>query len=53
MNYKKVITAILLVSDGSINHSYFQENFSISKDELIKMFDDINTELNNMIMVFI
>jgi len=48
MNYKKVITAILLVSDGSINHSYFLENFSISKDELIKIFDDTNTELNNM-----
>ena len=46
MNYKKVITAILLVSDGSINHSYFQENFDINKDELIKIFDDINTELN-------
>jgi len=48
MNYKKVITAILLVSDGAINHSYFQENFNISKDELIKMFEDINTELNKM-----
>ena len=46
MNYKKVITAILLVSDGSINHTYFQENFSLSKDDLIKIFDDINTELN-------
>ena len=46
MNYKKVITAILLVSDGSINHTYFQENFSLSKDDLIGIFDDINTELN-------
>ena len=46
MNYKKVITAILLVSDGSINHTYFQENFSLSKDDLIRIFDDINTELN-------
>ena len=46
MNYKKVITAILLVSDGSINHAYFQENFGLSKDDLIKIFDDINTELN-------
>ena len=27
MNYKKVITAILLVSDGSVNHKYFLENF--------------------------
>ena len=26
MNYKKVITAILLVSDGSVNHKYFLEN---------------------------
>ena len=46
MNYKKVITAILLVSDGSINHAYFQENFGLSKDDLITIFDDINTELN-------
>ena len=46
MNYKKVITAILLVSDGSINHSYFHENFALSKDDLIRIFDDINTELN-------
>ena len=48
MNYKKVISAILLVSDGSIDHTYFQENFSISKDDLLKIFDDINSELNNM-----
>ena len=48
MNYKKIITAILLVSDGSINHSYFEENFNLSSDELYKIFDDINTELNNM-----
>jgi len=46
MNYKKVITAILLVSDGSINHTYFQENFGLTKDDLIRIFDDINTELN-------
>lgn len=46
MNYKKVITAILLVSDGSINHSYFQENFGLTKDDLIRIFDDINSELN-------
>jgi segregation and condensation protein B len=46
MNYKKVITAILLVSDGSINHTYFQENFGLTKDDLIKIFDDINSELN-------
>ena len=47
MNYKKVITAILLVSDGSVNHSYFQENFNIDKDNLIRIFEDINTELSN------
>ena len=46
MNYKKVITAILLVSDGSIKHSYFQENFGLSKDDLTRIFDDINSELN-------
>ena len=45
MNYKKVITAILLVSDGSVNHKYFIENFSISNENLINIFDEINNEL--------
>ena len=45
MNYKKVITAILLVSDGSVNHKYFLENFNISNKDLIYIFDEINNEL--------
>ena len=45
MNNKKVITAILLVSDGSVNHKYFLENFNISNKELIYIFDEINNEL--------
>jgi chromosome segregation and condensation protein ScpB len=45
MNYKKVITAILLVSDGSVNHKYFLENFNISNEDLVNIFDEINDEL--------
>ena len=45
MNYKKVITAILLISDGSVNHKYFLENFNISNEDLVNIFDDINDEL--------
>ena len=45
MNYKKVITAILLVSDGSVNHKYFLENFNISNEDLVNIFDEINVEL--------
>ena len=45
MNYKKVISAILLVSDGAVNHEYFLENFKISNDDLINIFNQINNEL--------
>ena len=45
MNYKKVITAILLVSDGLVKHKYFLENFNIPNEELINIFDEINNEL--------
>ena len=45
MNYKKVITAILLVSDGSVYHKYFLENFNISNEDLINIFNEINDEL--------
>ena len=31
MNYKKIITSVLLVSDGPVNHAYFCDNFEISK----------------------
>ena len=43
MNYKKVITAILLVSDGSVNHKYFLENFNISNEDLVNIFDEIKS----------
>ena len=47
MNYKKIITSILLVSDGPVEHAYFCDNFEISEKELIKFFDEINDSLNN------
>ena len=47
MNYKKVITAILLVSDGSVDHKYFLENFNISNENLLSIFDEINNELKD------
>ena len=40
MNYKKIITSILLVSDGPVEHSYFCDNFEISEKELIKFFNE-------------
>lgn len=45
MNYKKIITAILLVSDGPVDHIYFEDNFDISKKELISLFIEINSDL--------
>ena len=47
MNYKKVITAILLVADGSVDHKYFLENFNISNENLLSIFDEINNELKD------
>tara|TARA_B100001109_G_scaffold180781_1_gene148184 strand:- start:27 stop:551 length:525 start_codon:yes stop_codon:yes gene_type:complete len=47
MNYKKVITAILLVSDGSVKHTYFLENFNISNKDLLNIFEEINTVLKD------
>ena len=45
MNYKKIITSILLVSDGPVEHSYFCDNFEISKEELFVYFSEINNNL--------
>ena len=45
MNCKKIITAILLVSDGPVDHIYFEDNFDISKKELISLFTEINSDL--------
>ena len=47
MNYKKIITAILLVSDGPVDHIYFEDNFNISKTELINFYNEINLDLKN------
>ena len=47
MNYKKIITAILLVSDGPVDHIYFVDNFNISKTELINFYNEINLDLKN------
>ena len=46
MNYKKIITSILLVSDGPVEHAYFYDNFEISEKELIKLIIEINDSLN-------
>ena len=35
MNNKKIITATLLISDGSIEHEYFHELLGIEIDELL------------------
>lgn len=47
MNYKKIITSILLVSDGSVEHTYFCDNFGIEEKDLIQLFAEINDSLNN------
>ena len=47
MNYKKIITSILLVSDGPVEHAYFCDNFEISEKDLIKLFNEINNSLND------
>jgi segregation and condensation protein B len=45
MNYKEIITAILLVSDGPVDHIYFEENFNISKTKLFNIYSEINLDL--------
>ena len=47
MNYKKIITAILLVSDGPVDHIYFEDNFNIPKTELLNIYTEINLDLKN------
>ena len=37
MNNKKVISAILLVSDGPVEHEYFQNLLEINQEELIDL----------------
>ena len=45
MNNKKVISAVLLVSDGPIEHSYFEELLKIENTVLISILEQINTDL--------
>ena len=47
MNYKKIITSILLVSDGPVEHTYFCDNFGIEEKDLIQLFVEINDSLNS------
>ena len=52
MNNKKVISAVLLVSDGPIEHSYFEELLKIENTVLISIFEQINTDLTNADICF-
>ena len=46
MNYKKIITSKLLVSDGPVEHAYFCDNFEISEKELLELLAEINDNLS-------
>ena len=46
MNYKKIITSVLLVSDGPVEHAYFCDNFDISEKELLELLAEINDTLS-------
>ena len=46
MNYKKIITSVLLVSDGPVKHAYFCDNFDISEKELLELLAEINDSLS-------
>ena len=48
MNNKKIITATLLISDGSIEHEYFHELLGINVEDLIDLFKEINLELESL-----
>jgi len=41
MNSKKVISAVLLVSDGPVEHEYFEKLLTINNSELINLIDEI------------
>ena len=45
MKNKKIITATLLVSDGPVQNSYFEELLEIDGNKLFKLFDEINNDL--------
>ena len=48
MKNKKIITATLLVSDGPVQNSYFEELLEIDGNKLFKLFDEINNDLTNL-----
>ena len=48
MKNKKIITATLLVSDGPVQNSYFEELLEINEKKLFKLFDEINNDLTNL-----
>ncbi len=48
MNEKKIITATLLISDGTIEHEYFHELLGINVEDLIDLFKEINLELESL-----
>lgn len=47
MNSKKVISAVLLVSDGPVEHEYFEKLLTINNSELINLIDEINANFEN------
>ena len=48
MNEKKIITATLLISDGTIEHEYFHELLGINLEDLIDLFKEINLQLESL-----
>ena len=48
MNEKKIITATLLISDGTIEHEYFHELLGINVEDLIDLFKEINLQLESL-----
>ncbi len=49
---KKIITATLLISDGSVEHSYFTELLGISNNDLLELLHEINLDMNNVELGF-
>jgi len=49
---KKIITATLLISDGPVEHSYFIELLGISNEDLIKLLNEINSDIKNIDLGF-
>ena len=47
MNNTKVISAVLLVSDGPVEHEYFANLLEVKQDQIISLFDEVNQDLKN------